>query len=112
MGILPKRTGFFASSIFLALLISACEQRATLGELDLDRGPSVLGTDSNGNGVRDDVRNWIHQQTSVPSALAALMQDARATQDYLTVAEGDVDAAKRAHRLVSKFSKHILSELV
>jgi hypothetical protein len=62
----------------------------------LDRSSDIAGPDSNSNGVRDDIENWINAQKLSDSQKKALMQDARATQRTLLVDLNDKAALQRA----------------
>lgn len=69
--------------------------------LALDRSTSVAGTDTNANGVRDDVEAWIGSQSfSSTEQAKAATQLAKAYQAVLTVTLSD-DTALRAARLAA-----------
>ena len=51
----------------------------------LDRDSTVQGVDSNANGVRDDIENYIHALPDSPAQKAALMQLAAALNNTLTI---------------------------
>jgi hypothetical protein len=56
------------------------------GEIpELDRLPTLQGSDANMNGVRDDIERYIRRKYTEPKQRAAAMQMARATQSAVTV---------------------------
>lgn len=61
----------------------------------LDRSPSLAGVDSDANGVRDDVDQWILGRPVSEAQRSALFQTARALQKALTV-DVTSDSALRA----------------
>lgn len=77
----------------------------TAGDIPaLERGASVAGTDSNANGVRDDVETYIQTQyasASAPQRTAAL-QYARGMQAALVVDPADSTAVKAVKRQLSR----------
>lgn len=72
---------------------------AAVTALPPDPGPSgqttLLGVDSNGNGIRDDVERYIAlNYGSSPNAVKSLYEVARTLQAMLTVPQGNATAAK------------------
>jgi len=61
----------------------------------LDRSDSLAGPDVNGNGVRDDIDQWISQQDGTAPQKQAMTQSAQALQHMLLVDLRD-DAALQA----------------
>lgn len=64
----------------------------------LDRSESLLGPDSNQDGVRDDIEMWINQSYSEPKMRSAAMQEARAMQQIFNVDPADQIAVKEVAR--------------
>lgn len=65
----------------------------------LDQGTSIAGTDTNGNGVRDDIAAYIAAQPLSEVQKKALLQGGRAFQQSLTVPLEDKAAVDRIGRL-------------
>jgi hypothetical protein len=60
----------------------------------LDRSASVAGTDANGNGVRDDVDNWLAHRFTDTQQRAAATQMAKAVQEAVLVDSTSPAASK------------------
>ncbi len=67
-----------------------------------DRGNTLMGTDVNANGVRDDVEAIIDSQYPSSIQRAAAMQTAKALQNALTVDKTDAPAVKAVDREISR----------
>jgi hypothetical protein len=110
----------------LAALLTACDgsfpTQAPAG-VDtgpaLDRSASVLGPDTNANGIRDDIEAWIDSRNDRTAAQkAAMRQYAKALQAELAAertpeaALGAVKAAERAHNclrsLAATFDEYLV----
>jgi hypothetical protein len=93
----------------LAALLTACDGSfPTRGPAGVDTGPaldrsaSVLGPDTNANGIRDDIEAWIDSRKDRTAAQkAAMRQVARALQGELA-AERTTPAALEAVRVVMR----------
>ena len=68
----------------------------------LDRGNTLVGTDANANGVRDDVEAILTSNYTSKIQLAAAMQTAKAMQNALTVDTTDIPAVKVVDREISR----------
>ncbi|MCG3760638.1 hypothetical protein [Vibrio cincinnatiensis] len=68
----------------------------------LDRGNTIVGTDDNANGVRDDIESIITSEYTSSTQRAAAMQTAKAMQNALTVDKADIPAVKVVDREISK----------
>ncbi len=68
----------------------------------LERGNTLLGTDANANGVRDDVEAILTSNYTSSIQLAAAMQTAKAMQNALTVDTADIPAVKAVDREISR----------
>lgn len=79
-------------------VVSRLQTNGTL--LTLDRTATVAGSNVNGEGIRQDVADWITKQSYTGDLPKAAAQLAKAYQGVLTVAVTD-DAAVRAARLAS-----------
>ena len=71
----------------------------------LDRSASIVGPDANGNGVRDDIEAYVNSLPLSPVQKRAVMQDARATQNTLTVDLTDKAALQKAGDALMASSK-------
>jgi len=60
----------------------------------LERGDSLVGTDMDGNGIRDDIDAYINQHYSGEERRSAARQFARYMQATLLVPESDREAAR------------------
>lgn len=78
------------------------ELEKTGGIPTLERGDTLIGIDSNLNGVRDDIEAILARDSSSDAQLAALLQTARALQSSLTVDKTDIAAVKAVDREISK----------
>lgn len=83
-------------------LITALETNGTVPTLD--RSASLTGPDANGDGVRDDIAQWIAQQPASTDQRSALLQLANALQQTLLVDVNDqvalVAVSAREHAAV------------
>lgn len=76
----------------------AIEQLESTGELPkLEREPSLAGIDVNGDGVRDDIEQYISRTYSEPAQRKAAMQMARVYQRMLSA---DTNAATAVESVV------------
>jgi len=87
-------TGAGATAPTLAEQIAALEQSG--GYPQLDRSADIAGPDADGNGVRDDVDQWISTQPLSDSQRKALTQKARSLQNTLLVSLDDKAALQSA----------------
>ena len=71
----------------------------------LDRSASIVGPDVNNNGVRDDIEAYVNSLPLSPVQKRAVMQDARATQNTLTVDLTDKAALQKAGDALMASSK-------
>jgi hypothetical protein len=78
------------------------DQEASGAIPKLNRDNSIAGTDTNANGVRDDVEAFITSNYTSSIQRAAAMQTARALQHALTVDTTDKSAVKVADQEISK----------
>jgi hypothetical protein len=101
------RTPALSVTLALALLAAACSraESETIEELEasgavpkLDRTDSLIGTDVDQNGVRDDIDAFITREYPLEPQRKAALQTARALQKALLVEEGDVNNAKATMR--------------
>ncbi|WP_431777807.1 hypothetical protein [Ottowia caeni] len=74
-----------------------------------DQSTSVVGTDTNGNGVRDDIDAFIAEQAISEPQKKALLQAGRALQLMLTTPLDDKTALNRATDLGSRAMRCIYS---
>ena len=82
-----------------AAQLLALEEAGTIPKLE--RGNTLLGVDSNNDGVRDDVEAYINAKYASATQRSAAMQAARSLQATLLVDVRDVTAAKAASRRVT-----------
>ena len=75
----------------------------------LERGSTLTGIDSNGNGVRDDVDAYISAQYSEASQRAAAIQSARALQAALLINVQDVAAARAVSLKITQAANCVFS---
>lgn len=68
----------------------------------LDRTNTLIGTDANANGVRDDIEAIITNNYTPSTQRAAAMQTAKAIQRALTVDKTDLAAVKIVDREISR----------
>lgn len=87
--------------------LAALEAAGTIPTLE--RGGSLAGIDTNGNGVRDDVEAYITAKYPDAPQRAAAMQAASALQAALFVNVQDVAAAKDVSRRVTSAARCIFS---
>jgi hypothetical protein len=69
---------------------------------ELERGTTIAGTDSNTNGIRDDIEVYIDLNYSIASQHAAAMQSAKAMQEALLVDTTNIVAVKEVNRKISR----------
>jgi len=69
---------------------------------ELERGSILTGTDANANGVRDDIEAIITSNYTSSTQRAAVMQNAKAMQNALTVDKADMLAVKVIEREISR----------
>ena len=69
---------------------------------NLERGNTLVGTDINANGVRDDVEAILTSNYTSSIQLAAAIQTAKAMQNALTVDATDIAAVKVVDRDISR----------
>lgn len=65
----------------------------------LERLPTIEGIDINGDGVRDDIEQYIEQKYTDPAQRKAAMQTARAFQAMLLVDKNDAMALERVSEM-------------
>ncbi len=86
--------------------LNAAEQIAKLensGAIPkLDRSDSLTGTDSDNNGVRDDIDTYISSNYSIPNQKTAVLQTAKALQKTLMVDTNNIESVKEVNRQVSR----------
>jgi len=68
----------------------------------LDRGNTLVGTDANANGVRDDVEAFVTSNYTTSIQRTAAMQTAKAMQQALNVDKADILAVKVVAREISR----------
>lgn len=68
----------------------------------LDRSPTLTGTDSDGNGVRDDIDSYLAAHYPQAPQRAAALQTAKAMQKAMTVDKNDVLAVKAVDRELAR----------
>lgn len=68
----------------------------------LDRSTSILGPDSNNDGIRDDVETFINENYPIEIENKSLRQNASALQESLTVDTSDALAVKEVSIAVTK----------
>jgi hypothetical protein len=80
--------------------IEALEKSGKLPKLD--RSSDIAGPDANGNGVRDDIEEYIVKNYTNEKERKAVMQDARAMQASLLVDVSDILAIKKVGLQMSR----------
>lgn len=90
-----------------AAQLLALEAAGTIPKLE--RGSTLAGIDTNGDGVRDDVESYIIAKYIGAPQRAAAMQAARSVQATLLVNTQDISAAKTASRQVMYATNCIFS---
>lgn len=86
------------SSMEAAAVHGALRELERAGTLPvLDRSDSIAGPDSNANGVRDDIEQWVASRSDWNSLqVRAAIQSARSFQAFLTTDLKDEDRLQRA----------------
>ncbi len=69
---------------------------------ELERGTAIAGTDTNTNGIRDDIEVYIDSNYSIVFQHAAAMQSAKAMQAALLVDTTNIVAVKEVNRKISR----------
>jgi hypothetical protein len=91
--------------LLLSLFLAGCggESEQIIAELEasgdlpvLDRTDSVAGIDSDNNGIRDDIDNYIRSTYTDPAQQAAAKQTAKATQNIILVDKFDTNKLAKA----------------
>lgn len=88
--------------------LQAMEQKGTLPKLDVT--DSVTGTDSDGNGVRDDLDKIIAAQPDMPAQRAALTQMAKSIQASLASSATDSTAVAATATLMNNAVACVFSQ--
>lgn len=68
----------------------------------LDRTNSLIGVDSNSNGIRDDIDNYISKSSYTSDQKKALEQVSKGFQSSLTVNTTDMQAVKKVSKDIGK----------
>ena len=69
---------------------------------DLERGTDIAGTDTNSNGIRDDIESYINDNYSVPHQHAAAIQSATALQEALLLDTTNTITVKEVNRKIAR----------
>jgi hypothetical protein len=87
---------FIAAVLSLTVCGGASDDKTSKDEIPkLDRTDTIAGIDENGNGIRDDIENYINANYPNEGHRKAVLQFAKTMQDKLLVDVSDMIAVKQ-----------------
>lgn len=98
----------FIFSVIFSLVIGCTEDgklkvsESLVYKPKLERSESLVGTDANKNGVRDDIEKHISKKYPNPEQRAAVFQTAKAMQKIMSANTGDLMEIKAINTEISK----------
>jgi hypothetical protein len=105
----PPRWVAGVAVVALLLVGLSCSRTTGRGEhaVTLDQGSSLTGTDSNGDGVRDDIARIIAGLAATPAMKQRLMGYARNQQRVMALDVSRQQAAQQAYEIATETNRII-----